>query len=279
MSGGERAGRWPWIKAVLASDLSSSERLLCLVLSTHMKADGTGCRPGVPTLAAEMGPSRGKPTTARTVQRVIRSAERRGWLAVRRSKGGTDAEGRGIANTYLPTIPIRAANPDAGVGANPDGEVAVETPPNPDNRPPPTPTTEASNPDAGVTRDVVETSLDVSETERDDVLGSAATGPSGPAVAAFVSGIGHPDEPNPNGSPKEHHSPSDEAQLRHYRRLITQTRERGSLSPRQQDDVREWEAQVDRLALVLEGTPPPLRISVADAVFALDVVRQLDVVG
>lgn len=86
-----------WRSAITSSssDLSSTERLVCFVLSLYMNERGSSCFPAVPTIAEGAG------LGERAVQNALRSIEAKGWLEVARSNGGK----RGSTNTYRATFP------------------------------------------------------------------------------------------------------------------------------------------------------------------------------
>jgi len=65
-----------WRHAILESDLSSTTRLVLLVLSCHMNSLGQGAYPSVRTLARETGLSR------KAVMEHLTRARKAGWIVV-----------------------------------------------------------------------------------------------------------------------------------------------------------------------------------------------------
>lgn len=70
-----------WRQAILDSELRSTERLVALVLSTHMDRHGASCYPSLTTIARESGVSR------RTVLRALAALELAGLLSVMHRQG------------------------------------------------------------------------------------------------------------------------------------------------------------------------------------------------
>lgn len=68
-----------WRKAIAASDLSSTQKLVALVLSLHMNGDGASCFPSQKTVAAEAS------LTERAVRDTIPKLVEAGWI--RREQG------------------------------------------------------------------------------------------------------------------------------------------------------------------------------------------------
>lgn len=86
---------WRSAIASSSSDLTSTERLVALVLSLYMNEKGASCFPSVPTISAASGLS------DRAVQKALRSIEAKEWLAARLTSGGK----RGRTNTYRAAFP------------------------------------------------------------------------------------------------------------------------------------------------------------------------------
>jgi DNA-binding transcriptional MocR family regulator len=81
-----------WRRTILkAEGLSSSARLVALVLMDHMNGDGGSCFPSLTTLSRESGRARS------TVCIALDELERGGYISRRR--------GRGIPTRYLATSP------------------------------------------------------------------------------------------------------------------------------------------------------------------------------
>lgn len=81
-----------WRSAIVDSDLSSTSKLVALVLSLHMSERGESCFPSYPTLAKETG------LTRRTVIVHVENLVRSGWLE--KTVGG----GR-RSNVYRAVVP------------------------------------------------------------------------------------------------------------------------------------------------------------------------------
>lgn len=83
-----------WRRALLQeSDLTPTERLVALVLGSHMDGMGGSCFPSYDTLCKETGLSRGK------MRDWLESIERKGWIEI--ESGG----GRGNPNRYFANVP------------------------------------------------------------------------------------------------------------------------------------------------------------------------------
>lgn len=85
-----------WQKAIVASELESTTRLVALTLATHMDANGGSCRPGQSLLASETG------LNLSTVRRHLRLLRDEGWLSVtsvRREMIGTQNHYRATFTT------------------------------------------------------------------------------------------------------------------------------------------------------------------------------------
>lgn len=98
------ATRFEWERAVLASDLPSTCRLVLLVLAVYMNADGTEARPGVPRLCAGTG------LGDRAVRGHLSSAVETGWLQQVR-RGHRLGNGTVRASEYRATVPPSTGTP------------------------------------------------------------------------------------------------------------------------------------------------------------------------
>ena len=91
----DRSPRWDWERAVLASNLSSTQKLVALVIATHMDKAGRA-RLSLAKIATKSGLDR------RTVARALPSIEQT-WLEVTRER--VPGKRRHSANSYLAVIP------------------------------------------------------------------------------------------------------------------------------------------------------------------------------
>lgn len=95
-AGREDSRRWLWRKAIAASELTSTQKLVAHTLALHMNADGGSCFPSIDTICSEGGLGR----TA--VKNALRELDREGWIS--RSGGGSGA-GAGNTARYQATFP------------------------------------------------------------------------------------------------------------------------------------------------------------------------------
>ena len=99
----EPCGRFAWEKAVRASTLKPSEKLVALVMATYASKDGTRVRPGVEVLAA------GSSLTRSSVQRHLAVLRSLGY--VERVRSGDRRRGR--ADEYRLTLSHEAMTGEA----------------------------------------------------------------------------------------------------------------------------------------------------------------------
>jgi hypothetical protein len=95
-----------WRNAVRDSDLDQTSRLVALVLSTYMHADGNGAYPSRRTIANGCGIH-----AVRAVDAAIRRLEAAGLLQVNRSRGRTSSIYRALLPDSNP-IPPTAREPN-----------------------------------------------------------------------------------------------------------------------------------------------------------------------
>ena len=113
--------RFEWERAVKASDLPPTRKLVLAMLATHANKAGLAY-PSQATLASECGLSE------RAVRGHLTAAREAGWLD-RTRKGGRVSDERVVSSEYLLTIPNR--NDDAGSESAPTGtSVPIGTRPN-----------------------------------------------------------------------------------------------------------------------------------------------------
>lgn len=85
-----------WQQAIRESDLTPTERLVALMLSTWMQIDGTGAHPGISKLCAATGRRRRDTVTA-----ALATLERKGYLECVH-RGGLNAG----ASSYVARLPL-----------------------------------------------------------------------------------------------------------------------------------------------------------------------------
>lgn len=100
--GFDRPLLYRWQQAIRDSELGSSTKLVALVMSTYMSAQGTKAFPGQARLARDTGLS------DRSVRRRLRELVEDGWLEVVRRGVGLGRGGAGRASEYR----ARIAQPD-----------------------------------------------------------------------------------------------------------------------------------------------------------------------
>lgn len=87
-----------WRRAICASELAPTSRLVAHVLAVHMNAARASCFPGMATIARESGLCR------RSVVRAVQDLEARGYIAVV-ERGGTKRSGKARSNSYEARFP------------------------------------------------------------------------------------------------------------------------------------------------------------------------------
>lgn len=116
-----RAGRqrretsplFKWREAVLESELSSTRKLVAMVLSVHMDSNGGSCFPGMARITRETSLGRS------TVIRSLRDLQASGFLAVVRHGGGDEKN----TNRYEARMPkVDVLNTVVGVTVTPVSE-------------------------------------------------------------------------------------------------------------------------------------------------------------
>lgn len=94
--------KWTWERAVMESSLSSTARLVALVINAHTNAAGEGAYPGVATIARKAGIR-----SRTTVAKALKDLEEGGFLVVTRRNNGVKRQ----TNSYELQIPD-AQDPD-----------------------------------------------------------------------------------------------------------------------------------------------------------------------
>lgn len=83
-----------WRKAIAASELPPTQRLVAFVLSLHMRADGDSCYPSMATIGLEAG------LGERAARNAVRGLEGAGFLELVYGRGG-----QGKANEWRARLP------------------------------------------------------------------------------------------------------------------------------------------------------------------------------
>jgi hypothetical protein len=91
---GRHSQVFAWRKAVVVSDLTSTQKLVALVLSLHMNTNGGSCFPSQETIAAEAS------LKERAVRDALKALDRAGFI---RREGGRY---RGDVTRYTASLPI-----------------------------------------------------------------------------------------------------------------------------------------------------------------------------
>ena len=93
---------------VWKAKIKGIEKLVLLKLADSAEDDGSNCRPSVPRMVAECGVSRG------TVQRVLRSMEGKGWIAIEHPPGtwvGAEFRTQATYRVIVTALPAPAYRP------------------------------------------------------------------------------------------------------------------------------------------------------------------------
>jgi hypothetical protein len=88
-----------WRSALCDSDLSATQRHVCLTLSLYMSARGDSAFPGSTRLAHDTN------LHVTTVKDALRASVDKGWLVVLQ-KGGSPTGGKRIATVYKANVPV-----------------------------------------------------------------------------------------------------------------------------------------------------------------------------
>ena len=88
--------KWTWERAVMESDLSSTARLVALVINAHTTPSGEGAYPGRETIARKAGIK-----SPATVTKALKDLEEAGYVVVTRRNNGAERK----TNSYELQIP------------------------------------------------------------------------------------------------------------------------------------------------------------------------------